>query len=176
MKSARKPAAKLIVLENSDPINAETEAIQSRVRQRAFELSQERPQDAHEIYDWIMAESEIMSVPPAELIEKDDSFELRVAVPGLDPDNINVMVTQDQILIKAEHSHGHESDSGTVHLSDSCPWLCSALMRIWSCVTITLILSGSRPGTATRNSKLSSFSISSAGGTDMISDSAIIQS
>jgi HSP20 family protein len=118
MKRARKVATKLTVLENNDPISAETEAILKRVRQRAFELSHTRPQDAHEQYDWIKAESEIISVPPAELSEKEDSFELRFAVAGVNPDDVQVMVTPDRILIKSELRHSHDADVGTVHMCD----------------------------------------------------------
>jgi len=117
MKRAPK-SAKVVVLENNDPIAAEAEAIQSRIRRRAWELSQTRPTDAQEIYDWIIAESEIISIPPAELIEKDSIFEVRFAVAGVNLDDVNVMVTPDQILIKSEFSHQHDSQSGTVHLCD----------------------------------------------------------
>src|SRR5262245_33691928 len=109
MKRASKSAAKVVVLENSDPISAETEAIQSRIRQRAFEVSQTRPPDAHEIYDWIVAESEIVSVPPAELVERNGTFEVRFAVAGVNADDVNVMVTPNQILLKSEFSHQHDS-------------------------------------------------------------------
>jgi HSP20 family molecular chaperone IbpA len=119
-KSAAKAAqaAKVVILDNSDPISAETEAIQSRIRQRAFELSQVRPVDATELYDWMRAESEIISVPPAELIEKGQTFEVKFAVAGVNPDDVHVMVTPDRILLKSEVSHRHESGSGTVHLCD----------------------------------------------------------
>src|SRR5262245_26721334 len=116
MKS--KSAAKVVVLENSDPISAETEAIQSRIRQRAFELSQTRPRDASELYDWIVAESEISSVPPTEVVEKDATFELKFAVAGVNADDVRVMVTPERILLKSEYSHQHESGTGTVHLCD----------------------------------------------------------
>ena len=118
MKRASKSAPKLVVLDNSDPILAETEAIQSRIRQRAFVLSQTRPPDANEIYDWIVAESEIISVPPAELIEKDSMFEVKFAVAGVNGNDVNVMVTPDQVLLKSEFSHEHDADTGTVHLCD----------------------------------------------------------
>jgi HSP20 family molecular chaperone IbpA len=118
MKRAPKSAARLVVLDNSDPILAETEAIQERIRQRAFVLSQTRPPDAHEIYDWIVAESEIISVPPAELTEKDSTFEVKFAVAGVNPDDVRVMVTPDQVLLKSEYSHEHDADTGTVHLCD----------------------------------------------------------
>src|SRR5205809_5734244 len=117
MKRAKSPA-KLIVLDNSDPISAETEAIWSRIRQRAFELSLSRPHNARELYDWIAAESEIISVPRAELIEKNGTFEVGFAVAGLSPDDVNVMVTADQILLKSEYRHEHSAGEGTVHLCD----------------------------------------------------------
>ena len=118
MKSAPKSAAKLIILENSDPIYAETEAIQHRIRQRAFELSQSRPSDARELYDWLIAESQIMSVPPVKLVEKEGMLEARFAIAGVHPEDVNVMVTSAQIVVKGEHNEGRESDDGTVHFSD----------------------------------------------------------
>jgi HSP20 family molecular chaperone IbpA len=121
MKRGTKSAANLIVFENSDPISRETEAIRNRIRERAFQISQTRPLDAHEIYDWIVAESEIISVPPAELIERDGMFEAQFAVAGINAGDVQVMVTPDQILLKSDFSHQHESDIGTVHLCDFKP-------------------------------------------------------
>src|SRR5262245_45211599 len=109
MKHALKSAAKLVVLENSDPISAEIEAIQSRIRQRAFEISQApRPMDVHALYDWVAAESEIISVPPVELTEKEGVFELKFATAGVSPEDVNVMVTAEQILLRAEYRHQHD--------------------------------------------------------------------
>ena len=117
MKRAAKSAAKVMTLENNDVVSTETEAVKNRIRQRAFELSHTRPPGAHALYDWIMAESEIISVPPAELIEKDQTFELKFAVGGVNPEDVNVMVTPNQILLKPEFRHEH-STTGTVHLCD----------------------------------------------------------
>jgi len=118
MKGAPKFAVKVTALGNNDSISAETEAIQDRIRQRAFELSQTRPSDAHALYDWAMAESEVISIPPAELIEKDGRFELKFAVAGVNPEEVNVTAAPDQILIKSEYNHQHEADIGTVHFCD----------------------------------------------------------
>src|SRR5437762_1592807 len=41
MKRATKSATKLVVLDNNDPISKETEQLQSRIRDRAYQLSQE---------------------------------------------------------------------------------------------------------------------------------------
>jgi len=115
---ARAKAAKLVVLDSSDPISAETEAIQKRIRQRAFDLSQMRPPDAHELYDWIMAESQVISVPPVKVVEKDGKFHLTFAVAGVNPDDVNVMVSRDQILLKAESMQEENTVDGIVHMSD----------------------------------------------------------
>src|SRR5690242_15081991 len=118
MKTAPKSAAKIIILENSHPIHAETEAIQSQIRQRAFEISQTRPADAHALYDWMAAESEVVSVPPMELLEREGRFELKFAVAGVDPYSINVLVAPEQILLKSVDNHQHDSEIGTVHVCD----------------------------------------------------------
>ena len=71
MKRETRFPAKLVVLESNDPISAETEEIQSRIRERAYELSKERGRAGRDVDDWLTAESQIVSVPPVELIEKD---------------------------------------------------------------------------------------------------------
>jgi HSP20 family molecular chaperone IbpA len=115
MKRDLKPA-KLVVLESDDPISAEVEAIQSRVRLRAFERSLIRPH--HELDDWLTAESEIISVPATELIEKDGIFEVKFAVAGVHPDDLNLMLTPRQILLKSDFRHEHTAAVGKVHLCD----------------------------------------------------------
>lgn len=118
MKRALKSVGKLIVLENSDPISAETEEIQNRIRARAYELSLVRGHGGREVDDWISAESEIISVPPAELIEKGDTFDVQFAVAGINPADLNVMVTTQQMLLKCEYRHKHDADAGTIHFCD----------------------------------------------------------
>src|SRR5262249_44443471 len=117
MKRAAKSAARVMSLENNDVISTETEAIKNRIRQRAFELSHTRPPDAHALFDWITAQSEIISVPPAELIEKEETFELKFALGGVNPEDVNVMVAPNHILLRSEFKHQH-SNNGTVHLCD----------------------------------------------------------
>src|SRR5262245_32591801 len=80
MKRRPKSAGKLVVLQNSDPIQVETAQIQNRVRERAYELSQTRGHSERHVDDWLSAESEIISVPPAEMIEKEGVYQVRFAV------------------------------------------------------------------------------------------------
>ena len=51
MKRATKFPARLVVLQSNDPISAETEEIQSRIRERAYELSRERGHAGREVDD-----------------------------------------------------------------------------------------------------------------------------
>ena len=73
MKRETKFPARLVVLNSDDPISAETEEIQSRIRERAYELSKERGHAGREVDDWLTAESEIISVPPVELSCRESS-------------------------------------------------------------------------------------------------------
>lgn len=118
MKKNAKSVAKIVVLDNSDPISAEVEVVQSLIRRRAFELSQLNRDHSREFHDWIAAESEIISVPPVEVVEKDGMIEAKFAVVGVNPADVNVMAASDQILLKSNYSHEHGSGEGTVHLCD----------------------------------------------------------
>jgi HSP20 family molecular chaperone IbpA len=118
MKTAMKSAGKLIVLDNDDPISLEIEDIEGRIRARAYELSMLRGHGGREVDDWVSAESEIISVPPAEMVERDDTFELRFAVAGINPDDLNVLAAPQRMLLKCDYRHQHESHAGTIHLCD----------------------------------------------------------
>ena len=121
MKRATKSVAKLVVLENNDRISAETEEIQNRIRERAFKLSQERGHAGREMDDWLTAESEIISVPPADLIEKNGMFQVRMAIVGLDLEQMSVMTSPQQMLVRGDYRHEDARDDGTVHLCDFKP-------------------------------------------------------
>ncbi len=118
MKRAAKSAGKIVVLETNDPISMETEQIHLRIRERAYELSQLRGHGGRELDDWVSAESEIVSVPPGEMIEKDGIFQMRFAVPGINPADLIIMAAPEQMLLKCECRHDHSAEGGTVHLCD----------------------------------------------------------
>ena len=118
MKRATKRAAKLILLENNDLISFETEQLQDRIRGRAYELSQQRGHPGREIDDWLTAESEIVSVPPAELIEKKRAFQVTFGILGINLQDMQVMASTDQVLVKADYRHHREAEDGIVHLCD----------------------------------------------------------
>jgi len=121
MKREMKFPAKLVVVESNDPISAETEEIQSRIRERAYELSKERGHAGREMDDWLTAESEVISVPPVELIEKDGTFHVRLGIVGLHLQDMRVLTSADRLLVRGEYHHENEVDAGTIHLRDFKP-------------------------------------------------------
>ena len=118
MKRASKSASKLVILENSDLIFMETERIQNRIRERAYQLSQLRGHSGCDVDDWLSAESEIMSIPPAELLEKDGTYHVQLALAGVNVEDVDVMLTPDHMLVQGEFRHVHNPDSEIIHLCD----------------------------------------------------------
>jgi HSP20 family molecular chaperone IbpA len=121
MKTQTKSTGKFLVLDSSDAISAENEEIQNRIRERAYEISQMRGHAGREMDDWLSAEADVISVPPMDLIEKDGSFQVRIPAPGVDPKEVNVMATPEQMLVKCELHHSHKDESGVLHICDFKP-------------------------------------------------------
>ena len=118
MKRATKSTAKVTVVDNDETISAHTREIQDRIRERAYELSQKRGHSGRDVDDWLTAESEIISVPPAELVEKDDTFQVRMAIVGIDLEDMRILTSSDQLLVRGDYGRNRETDEGIVHLCD----------------------------------------------------------
>jgi len=52
------------------------------------------------------------------LTEKDNQFEIRVAVAGIDPKDLNVEVTSEALLVKGETKSEKKEQKGEVHTSE----------------------------------------------------------
>ena len=113
-----KATGTLVLLENNDAIAAQTEEIQSRIRERAYEISKMRGHPGREMEDWLSAESDIISVPPMDIVETDGTFKVQIAAPGVDPANVQIMTSSDQMLVKCYPKHTHEADTEILHLCD----------------------------------------------------------
>lgn len=72
------------------------------IRHRAFELFRNRGDSwAGELDDWLNAERDISSEPAIELRRANGSFEIEAKLPGVDPRNLDVQVTAEDVLIQA---------------------------------------------------------------------------
>ena len=108
--------------DRSLPVFAEFEQMLDRLRDRAYGLFCTRGGiEGHALDDWLAAEHEL-GWPATELAEQDGEYALSVALPGFEPDEINVTATPRELIIKAAHLTKHEVPEkdapGFVHWSE----------------------------------------------------------
>jgi HSP20 family molecular chaperone IbpA len=98
---------------------AEFDEIADRIRDRAFQLFAGRNfEDGHALEDWLAAEHQICW-PAAEMVEEDDEYEIKVALAGFKPNEIDVTAAPREIIIKAAHeSHKKEDDDAVTVFSE----------------------------------------------------------
>jgi HSP20 family protein len=98
------------------------EAIKKRlddVRRRAYDLFEQRGHAlGHELDDWFTAEHEILGWPAAELVEKDSKYEMQMALPGFDPNEVQVTATPAEIIVHAESKHEKKNKDANVVWSE----------------------------------------------------------
>jgi HSP20 family molecular chaperone IbpA len=108
-----------ITLTKTDSILNELNRLHDDISRRAYELF--RHQEglrADALADWLHAEREVVWSPPIELRQTNGEFELEASIAGVEPKDLDVHVTAQDILIKAHNPHRHETEGGTVHLCE----------------------------------------------------------
>ncbi len=97
----------------------EMEEIQNQIMQRAYDIFLNRGGFfGGDLDDWLAAEAEVTWKPAVELYEKGDEFVVQSALAGVDPKDLDIRVTPQELLIKAETKHEHTEEKGTVHLCE----------------------------------------------------------
>jgi HSP20 family protein len=90
--------------------------MQDRIMRRAYELFEQHGSAlGRDLQSWTEAEHEIAWKPAFELTEKDGQFLLEAAVSGVNAKDIDIEVTPEDIVMKADTSHEHTEDKGVVH-------------------------------------------------------------
>ena len=62
-------------------------------------------------------------VPPADLVERNGEYQIRVDLPGLEENEIEVSVQKGMLHLKAEKSQQTEKEEGDFHLQERCSGL-----------------------------------------------------
>jgi HSP20 family protein len=94
----------------------ELDSVRNRIMKRAYEIFQTNGENfGKELDNWFAAERELFWKPSIELKEKDNEFLLQIAVPGVDPKEIDIEVTPEDILVKANAQHEHQEEKGEVY-------------------------------------------------------------
>jgi HSP20 family protein len=103
----------------SSSLTENLKALAERVRQRAYERFERRGRgDGSALNDWLEAENDLTLTPESDLIEKDDQFQLQIAVPGFDAKDVEVNALPDALIVRAKNAHKHEQTEGNVHFCE----------------------------------------------------------
>jgi HSP20 family protein len=106
-------------IKKAESILDELEKMHDRIEKRAFEIFDGSDRTfGSDLDDWLAAERELIWKPSVELTEKDNEFSLRIAVPGVDPKDIDIEVTPEYLLVRGEAHQEHEEDRGRVHVCE----------------------------------------------------------
>ncbi len=116
-----------IALRKTDTIWDDLDRLHRQISQRAYALFRDRGAFVGgALNDWLNAERELVWKPEVELRQKDGQFELLAATPGVEPKDLVVELTPEALLIKADVSHGHAAEDGSVQL---CEFVAGKLFR-----------------------------------------------
>jgi HSP20 family protein len=103
----------------TESVIEELNRIQAEIRRRAYEFfSTQRDLWGGPLDDWLKAEREVIWRPAVELRQQDGTIHLSAAVAGVDPKQLDIRVSPEDILITADVDHRHETQEGTVHLCE----------------------------------------------------------
>jgi HSP20 family protein len=93
--------------------------IQERITRRAYEIFERNGAVfGRELDNWLQAEEELLWKPSIELREKDGELLLEAALSGVDPNDVEIEVTPEDIILKAETQHQHQEQKGIVHICE----------------------------------------------------------
>lgn len=108
-----------IRLRKADTIFEEFNQLHRAISHRAYDLFRDRGTlwgDA--VADWLNAERELVWKPAIELRQRDSQFEVLAATPGVEPKHLDVEITPEDLVIKANIDHEHTAEEGAVHLCE----------------------------------------------------------
>lgn len=98
-----------------------------RVRERAFEIFENRGSGQNrnsgqnrgsELDDWLQAEHELTWAPESNLVDREGSFEIQVAVPGFNAKDVTVTAVPDAIVVRAKCTRNHNRQEREVCLCE----------------------------------------------------------
>ena len=95
------------------------ERVQQRIAERAQQIFRERRgRFGDAVGDWLRAERETIWRPALEVVRTADGFVIEAAVAGVDPKNLEVRVTPDELLLTADVHHSDRAQEGDVLLCE----------------------------------------------------------
>ena len=94
----------------------ELEQIQESIARRAYDLFLTRGGTSEDPWaDWFAAEREIVRRPAVDVLEKDGSLTVSASLAGIDPQEVQVDISPQDVVIKAQARHWHSERDVRVH-------------------------------------------------------------
>ena len=93
-----------------DSVAGQIEAIHARIAGRAHEIWATRGASlGSALEDWLRAEKETVWRPAVEVRREDGAFLVEVALAGVEPGQLDVQASSDELLLEAplHHRHAH---------------------------------------------------------------------
>ena len=107
--------AESVAIRKISSIFDEVNQMEERIMRRAYDIFERNGRSlGRDLDHWLQAERELLWKPAVELREEAGEFCLEVAASGVDPKDIDIEVTPEDIVLKADIQHHHEK-KGTVH-------------------------------------------------------------
>ena len=111
--------AETLPVKKQESIFDEIDEMRERIMRRAYDIFCMNGGDCgKDLENWLQAERELLWKPAIELEEQDNEFRLQIAVPGVEPDDIDIEVTPEDILVKADTQTGHGVKNGDVFTTE----------------------------------------------------------
>jgi len=107
-----------VAVQKTESFWDEIQKMEERVMRRAYDISQGNGSFGRDLDNWLAAERELVRKPAIELAEKDNHFEIKVAVTGIDSKDLKVEVTEEDLLVKGETRTEKKEEKGEVHTSE----------------------------------------------------------
>ena len=108
-----------IALRTTDSVVKEIETVDAEIRRRAYALSHQRAhQGEGPADDWLQAERDVTWRPAIELSRHGARFIVTAAVAGVEPGQLDIALTSEDLLLQADVQHRHARGGDDVHLCE----------------------------------------------------------
>jgi len=116
-----------IALHKAETILNELDQLHTAISRRAYDLFRDRGSLwSGPLADWLDAERQLVWKPAIELRQKNGQFEVLAATPGVEAKDLDVQITPEDMLIKADIHHKHAPEEGAVQV---CEFIAGQLFR-----------------------------------------------
>jgi len=108
-----------VVVQKSESLWDQIQRMEERITNRAHEIFRSKGSIfGRDLDDWFNAEKELVWKPAIELKERDGLYELQAAIAGIDPRDVRIEVTPEELLIRGETTSEKREEKGEVRYSE----------------------------------------------------------